>query len=131
LAKAIPIAPKSEGPVAYEKAIKAAAQVLAEGNLLGIFPEGSITRDGQLQEFKGGIMKILALYSAPVIPMSLNQLWGSFFSRIEKGQAMVKPFRRGFFSRVTLEVGSPIAAEQVQPESLRQVVLSLAKNNPT
>jgi 1-acyl-sn-glycerol-3-phosphate acyltransferase len=131
LAKAIPIAPKSEGPVAYEKAIKAAAQVLAEGNLLGIFPEGSITRDGQLQEFKGGIMKILALYSAPVIPMSLNQLWGSFFSRIEKGQAMVKPFRRGFFSRVTLEVGSPIVAEQVQPESLRQVVLSLAKNNPT
>jgi 1-acyl-sn-glycerol-3-phosphate acyltransferase len=131
LAKAIPIAPKSEDPVAYEKAIKAASQVLAEGDLLGIFPEGSITRDGQLQEFKGGIMKILALYSAPVIPMSLNQLWGSFFSRIEKGQAMVKPFRRGFFSRVTLEVGSPIAAEQVQPESLRQVVLSLAKNNPT
>ncbi len=129
LAKAIPIAPKSEDPVAYEKAIQAAAQVLEQGDLLGIFPEGAITRDGQLQEFKGGIMKILALYAAPVIPMSLNQLWGSYFSRIEKGHAMVKPFRRGLLSRVSLVVGSPIEAAQVQPESLRQAVLNLASSS--
>jgi 1-acyl-sn-glycerol-3-phosphate acyltransferase len=46
LAKAIPIAPRSEDPKAYEAAFDAAAQVLREGDLLGIFPEGGITRDG-------------------------------------------------------------------------------------
>ena len=59
LAKAIPIAPRKEDPAAYEAAFDAAAKVLREGDLLAIFPEGGITRDGTLQEFKGGIMKIL------------------------------------------------------------------------
>ena len=59
LAKAIPIAPRKEDPAAYERRSSAAAQVLREGDLLAIFPEGAITRDGKLQEFKGGIMKIL------------------------------------------------------------------------
>ena len=59
LAKAIPIAPQREDPQAYEAAFERAAQVLREGDLLAIFPEGGITRDGQLQPFKGGIVKIL------------------------------------------------------------------------
>jgi 1-acyl-sn-glycerol-3-phosphate acyltransferase len=63
--------------------------VLREGDLLAIFPEGGITRDGALQPFKGGIMKILERAQAdglavPVIPMALTNLWGSFFSRIEQ-----------------------------------------------
>jgi 1-acyl-sn-glycerol-3-phosphate acyltransferase len=48
LAKAIPIAPQREDPATYEAAFEQAAQVLAEGDLLCIFPEGGITRDGQL-----------------------------------------------------------------------------------
>ena len=122
LAKAIPIAPRAEDPAAYEAAFDAAAQVLREGDLLGIFPEGGITRDGELQEFKGGVMKILEQHAAPVIPMALTNLWGSFFSRIELGGAMVRPFRRGVFSRVGLNVGSPVPAEQVSPHLLRQRV---------
>ncbi|NRD51417.1 1-acyl-sn-glycerol-3-phosphate acyltransferase, partial [Corallococcus exiguus] len=59
LAKAIPIAPQKEDPAVYEAAFERAAQVLKEGDLLAIFPEGGITRDGRLQPFKGGIMKIL------------------------------------------------------------------------
>lgn len=59
LAKAIPIAPYKEDPKTYEAAFDRAAQVLREGDLLAIFPEGGITKDGQLQEFKGGIMKII------------------------------------------------------------------------
>jgi 1-acyl-sn-glycerol-3-phosphate acyltransferase len=75
-------------------------QVLREGDLLAIFPEGGITKDGSLQPFKGGIMKILAQAQAdgltvPVIPMALTNLWGSFFSRVERGVAMVKPFQAG------------------------------------
>lgn len=125
LAKAIPIAPRHEDPAAYDAAFAAAAQVLKEGDLLAIFPEGGITRDGELQEFKGGIMKILALESVPVIPMALTNLWGSYFSRIEKGGAMVRPFRRGWFNRVGLNVGVPVVVAEVSLEVLRERVAGL------
>ncbi|MES2879919.1 MAG: MFS transporter [Pseudomonadota bacterium] len=124
LAKAIPIAPRAEDPAAYEAAFAAASQVLKDGDLLAIFPEGGITKDGTLQEFKGGIMKILEDtgqqgLSVPVIPMALTNLWGSYFSRVEQGGAMVRPFRRGVFNRVGLNVGPVMAAGEVQPELLR------------
>ncbi len=130
LAKAIPIAPRSEDPAAYEAAFDAAAQVLREGDLLAIFPEGGITKDGTLQEFKGGIMKILERagqdgVNVPVIPMALTNLWGSYFSRVEEGNAMVRPFRRGAFSRVGLNVGTPVPAAQVQPALLHDRVSGL------
>ena len=121
----MPIAPRSEDPQAYEAAFDAAAKVLAEGDLLAIFPEGGITVDGTLQEFKGGIMKILERQPVPVIPMALTNLWGSYFSRIEKEGAMVRPFRRGLFSRVGLNVGAPEAPEQVSPQGLRDRVGTL------
>ncbi len=129
LAKAIPIAPRAEDPEAYEAAFRAAAAVLKEGDLLAIFPEGGITRDGTLQEFKGGIMKILEQQPVPVVPMALTNLWGSYFSRIElvggKPTAMAKPFRRGLFNRVGLNVGAPVAAEAVRLEALRAEVQEL------
>ncbi|KQP49783.1 glycerol acyltransferase [Pseudorhodoferax sp. Leaf274] len=130
LAKAIPIAPQKEDPAAYAAAMAAAAQVLREGDLLGIFPEGAITRDGQLQPFKGGVAKILAQARAdglavPVVPMALTNLWGSYFSRIEAGGAMVRPFRRGAFSRVGLNVGPALAADAATPEALHEAVAAL------
>jgi 1-acyl-sn-glycerol-3-phosphate acyltransferase len=134
LAKAIPIAPQKEDPAAYEEAFAQAVQVLREGDLLAIFPEGAITRDGTLQPFKGGVMKILEAaraegIDAPVIPMALTNLWGSYFSRVEvrDGQnvAMVRPFRRGFFSRVGLNVGDAMPQADVQPEALQRRVSGL------
>jgi 1-acyl-sn-glycerol-3-phosphate acyltransferase len=125
LAKCIPIAPQSEDPAAYEAAFKAAQAVLDEGELLGIFPEGGITRDGQLMEFKGGIMKMLAANPVPVVPVALQNLWGSFFSRVEQGRAMVRPFRRGMFSRVGLVAGPALAPAEVQPPLLRERVAAL------
>ena len=134
LAKAIPVAPQKEDAAAYEAAFRDAAQVLREGDLLGIFPEGGITRDGTLQPFKGGIAKILAQAQADgvpvtVVPMALTNLWGSYFSRIElaggEPTAMVKPFRRGFFNRVGLNVGEALPASAVTPEGLRERVARL------
>lgn len=130
LAKAIPIAPRKEDPAAYEAAFTRAAQVLREGDLLAIFPEGGITRDGQLQPFKGGIMKVLeearaAGVEPPVVPMALTNLWGSYFSRIEQGGAMVRPFRRGLFNRVGLNIGPAVPASAVQPERLQSDVAGL------
>ena len=116
----------------YEAAFEAAAKVLRDGDLLAIFPEGGITKDGALQPFKGGIMKILENakrdgVDAPVIPMALTNLWGSYFSRVEQGNAMVRPFRRGLFSRVGLKVGAPMSSAGVTPETLQSRVVLLLK----
>jgi 1-acyl-sn-glycerol-3-phosphate acyltransferase len=126
LAKAIPIAPQKADPATYEAAFTAARAVLADGEMVCIFPEGGITRDGELQPFKGGVMKLLeGAGEVPVIPMALGNLWGSFFSRVEGGQAMVKPLRRGFWSRVSLTVGEPMAPAAVSPEGLQARVRAL------
>jgi 1-acyl-sn-glycerol-3-phosphate acyltransferase len=125
LGKAIPIAPQKEDAAAYERAFEQARRVLEEGDLLCIFPEGGITKDGSLGEFKGGIMKILQTHPVPVVPLALQNLWGSFFSRAEGGTAMVKPFRRGFFSPVGLVAGPALPAAQVTPAALRERVAGL------
>ena len=130
LAKCIPIAPQKDDPATYQRAFDTAAQVLREGDLLGIFPEGGITRDGALQPFKGGVMKILERAEAdgvkvPVVPMALTNLWGSYFSRIENGGAMARPFRRGIFNRVGLNVGEAVPAAQVTPQGLQARVADL------
>ena len=62
---------------------------------------------------------------APVVPMALTNLWGSFFSRVEQGGAMVRPFRRGAFSQVGLNVGAVMAPADVQPQVLRERVQTL------
>ena len=130
LAKAIPIASRTQDPKAYEAALDAAAKVLKGGDLLCIFPEGGITRDGSVQPFKGGIMKILETAQTQgthvqIVPMALINLWGSFFSRVEQGDAMVRPFRRGLFSRVGLHIGSPLAVSEVTPQVLQTTVRGL------
>jgi 1-acyl-sn-glycerol-3-phosphate acyltransferase len=125
LAKAIPIAPQKVDAVTYEKAFNEARRVLDDGQLLCIFPEGGITADGTLQPFKGGIMKILETHPVPVVPIALHNLWGSFFSRVEGGRAMTRPFRRGAFNRVALIAGPAEAAAAVTPDALRARVAGL------
>ncbi|MEO8057289.1 MAG: MFS transporter [Burkholderiales bacterium] len=124
LAKAIPIAPQREDAATYELAFEKARAVLAAGELLCIFPEGAITRDGTLGEFKGGVMKLLETNPVPVVPLALQNLWGSYFSRAG-GAAMSKPFRRGLFSRVGLVAGDPLAPAAVTTGALRDKVGSL------
>ncbi len=125
LAKAIPIASLKEDPAMYAAAFAEVDRVLADGDLVCIFPEGSITRDGQLQPFKAGIMKILERRPVPVIPAALQNLWGSYFSRVEQGAAMVRPFRRGLLSHVGLVVGEPMAPGDVTPQGLHAKVQQL------
>ncbi|KQV99584.1 MFS transporter [Rhizobacter sp. Root1221] len=130
LLKAIPIAPQREAPEVYERAFARAAAALDAGDIVCIFPEGAITKNGELGEFRAGVMKLLERNAVPVIPMALQNLWGSFFSRAEKGVAMAKPFRRGFWSRVGLVVGEPVAPAEVTPEGLRTRVSHLLASPP-
>ena len=98
--------------------------MLADGDLLCIFPEGALTRDGELAEFKGGVMKLLETNPVPVVPLALQNLWGSYFSR-KDGPAMSRPFRRGWFSRVGLVAGAAVAPSGVTPALLREKVSGL------
>jgi len=121
LAKAIPIAPQKEDAATYERAFAEARKVLDEGELLCIFPEGGITKDGELQPFKGGVMKILETHPVPVVPLALHGLWGSYFSRLG-GAAMSRPFRRGVWSKVGMTACVAVPAAQVTPGGLKAKV---------
>lgn len=123
-AKAIPISPAKEDPWLLEKSYIDIAQALHEGELVCIFPEGKLTADGELNTFKGGVMRILERSPVPVYPMALRGLWGSLFSR-NKDNPFGRAFRYGPFSRLELVVGDPLNPDQVKPEHLQEKVQSL------
>jgi len=122
--KAIPIAPAKEDAAMMEKAFEEVGKALDAGDLIGIFPEGKITADGNINPFRPGIARILARNPVPVVPMALRGLWGSFFSR-KNGPAMTKPFRRGVFSKIELAVGAAVPAAEALPERLQTDVTAL------
>jgi 1-acyl-sn-glycerol-3-phosphate acyltransferase len=123
-ARAIPIAPAKEDPWLMEKAFVDIAQALHEGDLVCIFPEGRLTRTGEVNEFKGGISKIIERTKVPVIPMALRGLWGHLLSRSDDN-VFERAFRTGLRSRLALAVGQPVAPDDVTPEGLQQQVLAL------
>jgi 1-acyl-sn-glycerol-3-phosphate acyltransferase len=123
-AKAIPIAPAKHDPVAYEKAFDEVSRELRDGQLVCIFPEGRITDTGEIYPFKGGMMKVLERDPVPVIPMALQGLWGSYFSR-KDGPAMSRPLRRGLFSKIGLNVGQPLAPAGIAPQALQEKITAL------
>jgi hypothetical protein len=122
--KAIPIASAKVDPGMMERAFERVSQELREGNLVCIFPEGRITDNGELYPFRPGITRILERDPVPVVPVALQGLWGSFFSR-KGGAAMTKPLRRGMFSRIGIQVGHAVPPECAQPEVLQQHVSAL------
>ncbi len=73
-------------PKATRAAIETARAALDNGELVCVFPEGGISDSGQLQAFRPRILEIVRGTSAPVIPVYLDELWGSIFT-----------FRRGRF----------------------------------
>ena len=122
--RTIPIAPAKEDPVMKEAAFAEVARALAAGELVGLFPEGAITRTGELNQFRYGVGRIVAETPVPVIPMALRGLWGSFFSR-RYGPAMSKPSLLRPFSKIGLVADRPVAPEDVTPESLQIRVTEL------
>ena len=125
MVKAIPIAPEKVNEKIYREAFDRISTALDEGHLVCIFPEGKLTKTGEMNEFKQGIEKILQKNPVPVIPIALIGLWGSFFSHKE-GAAFTKPPKR-FWSRVAIKVGKPVEAEQATASYLYQQVMDLCE----
>ncbi len=62
------------------KGIRLATEAIKQGELVCVFPEGAISRTGQLMELKRGFGLIAELARAPVVPAVIDGLWGSIFS---------------------------------------------------
>jgi 1-acyl-sn-glycerol-3-phosphate acyltransferase len=121
-AKAIPIAGHKEDPALLQQAYDAIDASLADGEVVCLFPEGALTRDGQIATFRTGVEKILVRRPVPVVPMALRGLWGSVWS---KRDSMLHRSRlpRRFRARVELVIDPPMTA--VTAASLEQRVVEL------
>lgn len=126
-AKAIPIAPAKEDKEMMERAFDEIARELAEGNVVGIFPEGAITHDGEMDSFRGGIERVIARSPVPVVPMALRGLWGSIFSRRDTFLKRMRLPRR-FWSKIELVAGPAVPADQVTAALLEEKVRALRGN---
>ena len=84
-------------------AMRKALQVLKDGQVLGLFPEGTRSPDGQLKEAKGGIGFLISKAHVPVVPAYVD---GSF-AAFPKGAQRV---RRG---KVRVFIGKPIMPDEI------------------
>jgi 1-acyl-sn-glycerol-3-phosphate acyltransferase len=126
--KAIPVAPAREEPEVYERAFQIVAQELRDGNLVCIFPEGRLTPNGEIGEFRAGMMRILKETPVPVVPLALSGLWDSMFSR--KYGAPWKRWPRRFWPKISLRAAAALPAAQADTVSLREQVVALRGPQP-
>ncbi|MEO8671392.1 MAG: MFS transporter [Tahibacter sp.] len=123
-AKAIPIAGAKEDPVLLERAFNSVDEALAAGELVCIFPEGALTRDGEIAPFRNGVEKILARRPVPVVPLALRGLWGSVFSRRDSALGRSRLPRR-FRSKIGLAGSPALAATEADAAALEIRVRAL------
>jgi len=120
---AIPICSPKEDEAVYTAALDAIAEGLERGDLLCIFPEGKLTQDGEMNEFRAGIERIIQRSPAPVIPLALQGLWGGFFSHSGPG-VFKTPFHR-VWSRIAVIGGQSVAPAELSAPALREQILAM------
>lgn len=122
--RAIPVAPRDEDPAVRAQAFEAIDAALAEGELVCLFPEGALSRDGRMRPFKPGILKVLARRPVPVVPVGLRGLWDSAFTRSARSwRQRLAGLRPGH--AVTVQVGAPLPPT-VDLATLQATVAALA-----
>lgn len=110
----IPIATHRESEEVLKKAFTLIKKGLEEGAILGIFPEGGISRTGKLYPFRPGIQRILETHPVPIVLCAIDGLWGSIFS-FESGKVLWK-WPKSFRRKVTLTLSDTILPEDYDPE---------------
>lgn len=128
-AKAIPIASAKEDPALMQRAFDEIDATLAEGEMVCIFPEGRLTRDGEIAPFKSGVERILARAAeagrpVPVVPMALRGLWASMWSHRDDRMGRMRVPRR-FRAHVDVVAGEPVDGATATAESLEAKVRAL------
>ncbi|MGV8942226.1 MAG: MFS transporter [Lysobacter sp.] len=126
-AKAIPIAGTRENPALMQRAFDEIDAALAEGEIVCIFPEGSLTKDGDISAFKSGVEKILERRPVPVIPMALRGMWSSMWSRRDGRLARMRLPRR-FRAQVGIVADAAMDGAQVDAGVLESKVRALRGN---
>ncbi len=114
----IPIA-SNQGPRELIHSLRAATEALKNGELLCIFPEGQMTRIGQILPFRRGLERIMKGVEAPIIPVHIDGVWGSIFS-FARGKFLWK-FPRKIPYPVHVTFGAPLASSSGAQEVRRQV----------
>ncbi|MFQ5790394.1 MAG: acyl-[ACP]--phospholipid O-acyltransferase [Acidobacteriota bacterium] len=117
----IPIA-SGQRPREMLQSLRGASEVIRNGGVVCIFAEGQITRIGQLLPFRRGFERIMKDVDAPIIPVSLDGVWGSIFS-YERGRFLWKLPRRIPYP-VTVSYGRPMPPTSSATE-VRQAVQAL------
>lgn len=128
-AKAIPIAGAKENPELMQRAFDEIDAALADGQLVGIFPEGALTKDGGIAPFKSGVERILErTYESgrpvPVVPMALRGMWASMWSRRDTRLGRMRVPRR-FRAHIEVAVAAPVDGHTATAESLETAVRAL------
>ncbi len=119
----IPIRPTSETSVV--ESIRAARQELKAGKVVGIFPEGAMTRDGKMGQFERGFLTILKNTDAVVLPVYLEGFWGSVFS-FDGGKCFWK-FPKRIPYPLTILYGRPMNGVP-DAEAVRRAVSALSSD---
>ncbi len=95
------------GPRAQRAAIETARQALDAGKVLGIFPEGQLTRNGLTAPFHRGVELVLSgRDEVPVVPVFLDNVWGSIFSF--SGGKFFRKRPKGWRRTIVIAFGSPL-----------------------
>jgi acyl-[acyl-carrier-protein]-phospholipid O-acyltransferase/long-chain-fatty-acid--[acyl-carrier-protein] ligase len=94
------------GPRALVQSLRNASEILAKGEAVCVFAEGGITRTGFLLPFQRGFEQILKRTPAAVVPVCLDQVWGSTFSF--RGGRFFGKWPRALRRRVGVSFGKPM-----------------------
>lgn len=95
------------------EALSKAIQALKAGEVICIFPEGQLTRTGTLCAARKGLEMLAKKSSCPIVPIYMDELWGSIFSYSGNRFFSKAPLRIPY--RFTAAIGEPIAPEAVNP----------------
>ena len=112
-------------PSRAKDGMRRAAEKIRAGEIVCLFPEGQLTRTGTLLGLRRGYELIARQANAPVVPVWLDQLWGSIFSF--QGGRFFRKWPRQFPYRATVEFGKPLDAEAVDTATVREELLKLGE----
>ncbi len=106
-------------------AVRAAAERIADGEIVCVFPEGQLERRGVLLRLHRGYELIARHADAQAVPVWLDQLWGSIFS-FQGGRFFTK-FPKRIPYPVTIAFGKPLKAEAADIATMREELLKLGE----